>query len=114
MLNQLRHRCALAGKAEERYENTPIYWQTSDKSLVQLVLRNKESVSQITLPKDSHKTVADPGRGPKGPGPPPPLFLDQSHQNTKTVKGQKQNVWERAPTLPPGLDPPLQKVNKIK
>ena len=49
-------------------------------------------------------TVADQGEPTRPPPPPPRYFWTEA---TKTVKGQKQNVRERAPTIPPGLDPPL-------
>ena len=34
----------------------------------------------------SVSSVADPGKGPGGLGTPPPLFLDQSHQNCERAK----------------------------
>ena len=51
------------------------------------------------------------GRGPGGLPPSPPTSPSSPYfwtKATKTVKVQKQNVWEGAPILPSGLDLPLQ------
>ena len=53
-----------------------------------------------------HIPVADPGEGPRGPAPPPPLFLDQ----TEAWRAKKV-FWDWAlffsPPLSDGPDPPL-------
>ena len=58
--------------------------------------------------------VMDPGEGPGGPAPPPPIFLDQTEaQRAKIFLGGDrppplcQGLDDRAPPLSEGLDPLL-------
>ena len=57
--------------------------------------------------------MADPGEGPRGPAPPPPLFLDQTE-----ARGAEKHFFGDPPPPPSlsfseGLDPPL-KHNEIR